>query len=396
MYRFKRFVLIILDSAGIGEMPDAAEWGDGGANTIGHIMAAEHPQLPMLQRLGLGNITLLAGIAPASDPEGSFGKSAILSKGKDTTVGHWEIAGLITQQPFPTYPNGFPERLLKAFSEAIGRDVLGNKTASGTEIIEELGPEHMRSGKPIVYTSADSVFQVAGHEQVIPVEELYRICEVARVILDGPDRVCRVIARPFIGEPGSFQRTGRRKDYAIAPPEKTLLDRLEDSGLRVTSIGKVASIFDYHGITRHLEAHDNSESVDQTVRALREAPEGLIFSNLVDFDMLWGHRRDSKGYAQGLEYFDRRIPEIRDAMRGDDCLIVTADHGCDPTAHGSDHTREYVPILVYGKNLEGGADLGTRSTMADVGQTIAENFGIRLSFGRSFLGELRDSERNAR
>ncbi len=388
MYRFRRFVLIVLDSAGIGEMPDAADWGDAGANTIGHILAAENVQLPGLQKLGLGNIATGTGLPPCRKPTGSFGKAAIFSKGKDTTVGHWEIAGLITHQPFPTYPHGFPERILEPFKKAIGRDVLGNKADSGTEIIKELGSEHMRTGKPIVYTSADSVFQVAAHEQVISVEELYRICEIARAILDGTDRVCRVIARPFIGEPGSFQRTGRRKDFAVPPPDKTLLDHLNDARFSVIAIGKIASIFDYRGISEQLDARDSAESVDQTIRALKGASEGLIFANLVDFDMLWGHRRDIKGYAQGLEYFDRRIPEIQDAMHKDDCLIITADHGCDPTAHGSDHTREYVPILVYGKRLKGGVDLGIRSTMADVGQTVADNFGVRLGFGTSFLNEL--------
>jgi phosphopentomutase len=247
----------------------------------------------------------------------------------------------------------------------------------------------VRTGKPIVYTSADSVFQVAAHEQVISLEELYRICKIARTMLDGADRVARVIARPFVGDPGSFKRTGNRRDFAVPPTEKTLLDHLKDSGLATVAVGKIASIFDFAGITGLLEAHDNADSIDQTIQALGKASEGMIFANLVEFDMNWGHRRDSKGYAQGLEYFDRRIPDIRRAMRESDCLIITADHGCDPTAHGSDHTREYVPILVYSKSLEGGVNLGTRSTLADIGQTVAENFGLRISFGNSFLGELR-------
>jgi phosphopentomutase len=389
MSLFKRIVLMVLDSAGIGEMPDAADCGDAGADTIGHIAAVENPQLPELQKLGLGNIRAIANLPSANKPEGAFGKAAIFSKGKDTTVGHWEIAGLITAQPFPTYPNGFPARILEPFKKAIGRDVLGNKTASGTEIIKELGAEHRTTGKPIIYTSADSVFQIAAHEQVIPLKELYRICEIARTILDGADRVARVIARPFIGEPGSFQRTENRKDYAIPPSDKTLLDHLEAAGRTTIGIGKIPSIFNFKGFTDQIEARDNPVVIDQTIRVLSSAPEGLVFANLGDFDMLWGHRRDSKGYARALEYFDSRLPEIRQAMRKEDCLIITADHGCDPTASGSDHTREYVPILVYSESVAGGVNLGVRSSLADMGQTIADNFSIRLPFGISFLKDLR-------
>jgi phosphopentomutase len=389
MGRFKRIVLMVLDGVGIGEMPDAADWGDAGADTLGHILAVERPQLPALQKMGVGNIRTLPNLPPAAEPAGSFGKAAIFSRGKDTTVGHWEMAGLITAQPFPTYADGFPPRILEPFQKAIGRGILGNKPASGTEIIAELGAEHFRTGKPIVYTSADSVFQVAAHEQVIPLEELYRICQIARDMLDGADRVARVIARPFIGQPGSFKRTGNRRDYAIPPPDKTLLDCLKAAGLATIGVGKIPSIFDFVGITDPLEAHDNAESFDQTVRALDWAPDGIIFVNLVDFDMLWGHRRDSEGYARGLEYCDSRIAEVQTTIREEDCIIITADHGCDPTAHGSDHTREYVPILVYGKRLKGGVNLGTRSTLADMGQTIAENFGLQLPVGKSFLSELR-------
>lgn len=387
--RFKRMILLVLDSVGIGEMPDADRWGDAGCDTLGHVLAADKPSLPHLQQLGLGNIRPLPNLTPAEKPAGSYGKAAILSNGKDTTVGHWEMAGLITSVPFPTYEQGFPDRILKPFQEAIGREVLGNKTASGTEIIKELGEEHLRTGKPIVYTSADSVFQIAAHEQVISLDDLYRMCQAARKILDGEDRVARVIARPFLGAPGSFQRTGNRRDFAFPPPQKTLPDLLQENGRAAVGIGKITSIFDSRGITQHLEAHNNPESVDQTLRALQTAPDGLIFVNLVDFDMLWGHRRDSKSFAAGLEYFDRRLPEIQGAMRDDDCLIITADHGCDPTFHGSDHTREYVPILVFGKELSGGVDLGTRGTLADMGQTIADNFGLRLSAGTSFLKVLR-------
>ena len=389
MMRFKRMILLVLDSVGIGEMPDADRWGDAGCDTLGHVLAAEKPSLPHLQQLGLGNIRPLPDLAPAEKPAGSYGKAAILSNGKDTTVGHWEMAGLITSVPFPTYEQGFPDRIIKPFQEAIGREVLGNKTASGTEIIKELGEEHIKTGKPIVYTSADSVFQIAAHERVIPLDDLYRMCQAARKILDGADRVARVIARPFLGAPGSFQRTGNRRDFAFPPPQRTLLDLLNENRRAAVGIGKITSIFDSRGITQHLEAHNNPESVDQTLRALQTAPEGSIFVNLVDFDMLWGHRRDSKSFAAGLEYFDRRLPEIQSAMRDDDCLIITADHGCDPTFRGSDHTREYVPILIFGRKLSGGVDLGTRATLADMGQTIADNFGLRLSAGTSFLKDLR-------
>ncbi|MBN1566630.1 MAG: phosphopentomutase [Acidobacteria bacterium] len=386
--RFKRFVLLVLDSVGIGEMPDAADWGDSGADTLGHIAAVENPRLPQLQKLGLGNIRPIANLPSAARPEGSFGKAAISSNGKDTTVGHWEMMGIVTAQPFPTYPEGFPERILEPFKKAIGRELLGNKTASGTEIIKELGAEHMKTGKPIVYTSADSVFQVAAHEQVIPLDELYRICETARKLLNGEDRVARVIARPFLGEPGRFLRTGNRKDFAVSPPGRTLLDRLKDDGKSVIGIGKVPSIFDFAGFTDRLEAHNNAEVIDRIILAVEQPGDGLVFANLGDFDMLWGHRRDSASYARGLEYFDQCIPGIKKALGREDCLVITADHGCDPTFHGSDHTREYVPILVYGKRLEGGVNLGVRSTLSDMGQTMAENFHLELKSGVSFLREL--------
>jgi phosphopentomutase len=384
-YRFGRVVIVVLDSVGFGALPDAALWGDSGTDTIGHVLSAENPSLPNLQKLGLANIRPLPGLAPMEKPYGAFGRAAMLSRGKDTTVGHWEIAGIVTQAPFPTYPDGFPDRILVPFKEAIGRDILGNMPASGTQIIQELGEEHVRTGKPIVYTSADSVFQIAAHEETIPLAELYRMCEAARAILTGRDCVARVIARPFIGTPGNFQRTANRKDFAIKPPAPTLLDELMVRGLSTIGIGKIASIFDYRGLTQDLPAHSNAEAVDQTVAALAQAPRGLIFSNLVDFDMLWGHRRDSKGYARGLAEFDRRLPELQAALDGEDCLIICADHGNDPTAHGTDHTREYVPILVYGKKLKGGIDLGTRASLSDIGQTVAENFGVSLPNGASFL-----------
>jgi phosphopentomutase len=386
MVRFNRVVLVILDSVGIGEMPDSAAWGDGGADTLGHVLDREKPQLPHLQGLGLGNIRRLPGLPPVSNPSGAFGKAAIFSNGKDTTVGHWEIAGIITAEPFPTYPHGFPPRIIDPFVRAIGCGILGNKPASGTEIIAELGEEHIRTGKPIVYTSADSVFQIAVHEEVVRPEELYRMCRIARELLDGPDRVARVIARPFVGSAGQYKRTTNRRDFAIPPTGTTLLDLMKQCGLSTVGVGKIGSIFDYRGVTEELHAANNRESMDQTIAAVEKSSTGLIFANFVDFDMLWGHRNDARGYAGGLAEFDRRLPELLDALRPDDCLIITADHGCDPTTPGTDHTREYVPLLVYAKSLSGGVDLGTRQSMADTGQTIAENFGLRLPAGTSYLG----------
>ncbi len=370
-------------------MPDAAQWGDAGSDTLGNLCLAESPFLPNMQSLGLGNIRPLPNVPPAAAPEGSFGKAAILSNGKDTTVGHWEIAGLVTPMPFPTYPNGFPDRILQPFRKATGRGVLGNKPASGTEIIRELGAEHMRTGALIVYTSADSVFQVAAHEEVISTEELYQICQIARRLLDDQDRVARVIARPFLGKPGAFWRTGNRRDFAVPAPEETLLDLMKAGGLPVIGVGKIASIFGNRGFTESMEAHNNGEVLTQTIRALKEGGEGLIFSNLVDFDMLWGHRNDAAGYAHGLEEFDRSLPRLRAALGADDCLIITADHGCDPTTPSTDHSREYVPILVCGAGVRGGVNLGCRDTVADVGQTVAENFSLSVSAGQSFLSDLR-------
>ena len=388
MERFKRVIVIVMDGVGIGALPDAAGYGDAGTNTLGHVMAVEKPELPGLRRMGLGNIRASISLFPVGKPEGSFGRAATVSRGKDTTVGHWEMAGLVTERPFPTYPDGFPSRILDPLKKAIGRGVLGNVSASGTEIIQKLGPEHVRTGDPIVYTSADSVFQIAAHEEVLPLEELYRICTIARGILDGRDRVSRVIARPFIGKSDKYVRTGNRRDFAVSPPEKTLLDCLQAAGLTTVGIGKIASIFNYSGITENLESHNNAETIDRTIQAMRQFSAGFIFVNLGDFDTLWGHRREIAGYAKGLEYLDSRIAEIKEALQLDDCLIFTADHGCDPAARGTDHTREYVPVLVYSKKLEGGVDLGTRRTLADIGQTIAENFKERLSFGTSFLGKL--------
>ena len=388
--KFNRICLIVLDSAGIGEMPDAADWGDAGADTLGNILKSRKVALPNMQQLGLGNIRKLADLPAVQDPIGAFGKCALMSNGKDTTTGHWEMAGIILKKAFPTYPGGFPPEIVDEFvSEAKVPGILGNVPASGTDIIKELGEEHVRTGKPIVYTSADSVFQIAAHEEIIPVKRLYEICQIARKILDGEHKVGRVIARPFLGTVAdNFTRTENRHDYAVPPPNENLLPILKEKGLDVVCIGKIASIYDSVGVTEDLTAKNNEQTVDQTINALRAESRGLIFSNLVDFDMLYGHRRDTDGYAAALERFDARLPEIMDAMRDDDLLIMTADHGNDPTQPGSDHTREYAPLLVYGKSSQGGVDLGTRSSLADIGQTIAENFGVKLKAGESFLNQI--------
>ena len=386
---FRRIVLIVLDGAGIGAMPDAPEWGDAGSDTFGHILESRTVQLPNLQRLGLGNIRPLRDLPPLDNPAGSYGRCALQSNGKDTTTGHWEIAGIILKQAFPTYPNGFPSSVIDRFvRETSVPGILGNIPASGTEIIKQLGAEHVKTRKPIVYTSADSVFQIAAHEEVIPLDRLYEICKIARGILEGEHKVGRVIARPFLGEPGAFYRTENRHDYAVPPPRENLLAALADEGLDVVCIGKIASIYDSVGVTKDLTARNNEQSIDQTIAALKEDSRGLIFSNLVDFDMLYGHRRDTEGYARALEHFDRRLPEIEAAMRDGDLMVITSDHGNDPTFPGSDHTREYSPLLVYGKNARAGTNLGTRDSLADIGQTVAQNFNLELTAGKSFLESL--------
>ena len=386
---FNRIILIVLDSLGMGEMPDAAEWGDAGSDTLGHILETREVRLPNLQAYGLGNIRPLQGVPPVEAPRASYGRCALRSNGKDTTTGHWEMAGIILERAFPTYPHGFPPRIITRFvEEANVPGILGNVPASGTEIIKELGAEHVRTGKPIVYTSADSVFQIAAHEAVIPLPRLYEICETARRILKGEDEVGRVIARPFEGEPGAFRRTENRHDYAVPPPRENLLIVLSEAGLDVVCIGKVASIYDSAGVTEDLRAKNNNQSIDQTIKALKDDTRGLIFSNLVDFDMLYGHRRDPEGYARALEHFDSRLPEIEAAMNEGDVFILTADHGNDPTFTGTDHTREYAPLVVYGKRARAGRDLRIRTSLSDIGQTIAENFGLKLAAGESFLSEI--------
>ena len=387
MAKFNRICLVVLDSVGVGEMPDAASWGDAGADTLGSILKSRRVDLPNLQRMGLGNIRELSGLPAVENPAGSYGKCALKSNGKDTTTGHWEIAGIVLEQAFPTFPNGFPQKVIDEFAtKANLPGVLGNTVASGTDIIREFGEEHVRTGKPIVYTSADSVFQIAAHEQTIGIERQYEICRIAREILTGEMEVGRVIARPFLGaNANDFTRTGNRHDYAVPPPDDNLLPELKNKNLDVVCVGKVASVYDNLGVTEDLPAKNNEQSIEQTINALRKNSRGLIFSNLVDFDMLYGHRRDTEGYARALERFDVRLPEITDALRADDLLIITADHGNDPGFRGSDHTREYTPLLVYGANAKRAVNLGTRASLADIGQTIAENFGARLKDGESFL-----------
>ncbi len=388
--KFNRIVLMVLDSAGIGEMPDAESWGDKGADTLGHILESRKVNLPNLQKLGLGNIRPLQDLPALENPIGSYGKCTLKSNGKDTTTGHWEMAGIVLKKAFPTFPQGFPQRIISEFTEkAQVPGVLANVPASGTEIIKQFGEEHIKTGKPIVYTSADSVFQIAAHEEIIPIERLYEICEIARKILDGEDKVGRVIARPFLGtNANDFKRTENRHDYAVPPPSDNLLPLLKNNNLDVVCIGKIASIYDSMGVTEDLTAKNNEQVLNVTIKALADDTRGLIFSNLVDFDMLYGHRRDVEGYAKALEVFDERLPELFDAMNENDLLILTADHGNDPTKEGSDHTREYAPLLVFGKSARQGINLGTRQSLSDIGQTIAENFGLNLKDGVSFLEKI--------
>lgn len=386
---FKRVILIVLDSVGVGELPDAYKFGDEGSNTLGHVTEKTGVELPNMGRLGLGNIIPLKSVPENPNAICGYGKMAEKSAGKDTTTGHWEIAGLFIEKPFPTYPHGFPDEIIKEFEKRIGRKVLGNKPASGTEIIKELGEEHVKTGYPIVYTSADSVFQVAAHENVIPVEELYRICEIAREILKGDHAVGRVIARPFTGTPGNFVRTGNRRDFSLKPFEPTILDMLKEDGYEVFAIGKIEDIFAGQGITGKNHTTNNDEGITATIKAMDEIKNGLIFTNLVDFDMLYGHRNDVEGYAKALKHFDNRLPEIMEKLTKEDLLIITADHGCDPTTESTDHSREYVPLLVYSPLMKHGVNLGVRSTYADIAATIAETFRVGpTKHGTSFLKEL--------
>jgi phosphopentomutase len=381
----KRVVLLVLDSVGAGELPDAGDYGDIGSNTLGNISRAIGGlKMPNLGRLGLGNIIRIEGVPPAKKPEASYGRMAEKSAGKDTTTGHWEMTGLILKQPFPVYPNGFPADFIKLYEKKIGRGVLGNKAASGTVIIEELGAEHMKTGQPIVYTSADSVFQVAAHEEIIPLEELYRICTIAREMLVGEHAVGRVIARPFEGKPGGFRRTVNRHDFSLKPVGATVLDFLSENGVQVTAVGKIKDIFAGQGVAIAVPTKGNTDGMEKTLQLIKSDNTGLIFTNLVDFDMLYGHRNNPRGYGDALEDLDRWFPELLEALKEDDVLIITADHGCDPTTPSTDHSREYVPLLVYGVHIQEGIDLGVRESFSDIAATVAEIFGLKFGVGQSF------------
>lgn len=387
----RRAIVVVLDSVGAGAMPDAARYGDEGANTLGNLSRAfaEGLHLPNMGKLGLGNILDIRGVPRDWAAAGGWGKCAELSQAKDTTLGHWEIAGVVSTVPFPVYPDGFPREVLDRFEKEIGTETIGNIPASGTEIIQLLGDIHVRSRKPIVYTSADSVFQIACHESIYPPEKLYEMCKTARRILDGPHRVGRVIARPFTGESGHYHRTRNRRDFAVPAPEPTLLDLLKNAEFETVGIGKIGDIFAHQGLTREIPTKSNEEGILATLVQINESPDGLIFTNLVDTDMIYGHRRDTPGYRAALEHFDTYVPKILQALGPEDLLIITADHGCDPTFRGTDHTREYVPLLVYTKRMPRGVDLGTRTTFADVAATVAEFFGVEgLKNGTSFLRDL--------
>ncbi len=379
---YSRVIWIVLDSVGIGEMPDAAAYGDAGSNTLGNIARLRPLHLPNFASLGLGNIAPVAGVGPVDQPTAAYGKCTLASPGKDTTTGHWEMVGIHLDQPLPLYPNGFDPAFMKAFEDRIGRDTLGNKAASGTEIIAELGDEHVRTGSPIIYTSADSVFQIAAHEEVIPLWELYKICETAREMLPG---IGRIIARPFEGESGAYRRTANRKDYAMPPAPGMLLDRLAAAKVPVHSVGKIFDVFLGRGIQLYDKTKTNADGMAKTMAAMADSKSGLVFVNLVDFDMLFGHRNDVEGYARSLEECDAWVPSLLAALAPGDLLIFTADHGCDPTTPSTDHSREYTPLLVYGGAP---AALGTRATLADIGQTVAENFGVQIAKGTSFLPSL--------
>jgi phosphopentomutase len=387
--KFTRVIWIVLDSVGIGELPDAADYCDVGRTTLGHIAESRPLHIPNLVKLGLSNIAPLKNLAPCSAPAGNFGKGATRSPGKDTTTGHWEMAGIWLDQAFPVYKNGFPPEIMQPFEKAIGRKTLGNKPASGTEIIKELGEEHVRTGFPIVYTSGDSVFQIAAHEDVIPIADLYRMCETARKLLDGPHKVGRVIARPFTGTAGNFRRTERRHDYAVEPPPM-LLDVLKDRGVPVFGIGKIHDIYNARGVESYITTKNNTDGMEKLAAALQSQKSGLIFANLVDFDMLFGHRKDVEGFAKSLEEFDALLGKLLTQLTASDLLIITADHGCDPDPRWptTDHSREYVPILAYSPGGKSGTNLGIRDTLADMGQTIAENFGGHIQHGTSFLNNL--------
>ena len=384
-----RVFLTVLDSVGVGELPDADAYGDRGSDTLGNISRAVPLRLPALRSLGLPRVARINGMPPVDAPLGAFGRMAEQSPGKDSVTGHWEIAGIILDRAFPTFPQGFPPEVIAAFEKRIGRETLGNYPASGTAIIDDLGPEHMRTGKPIVYTSADSVFQIAAHEDVIPIKELYRICEIAFELIGRGMNVGRVIARPFVGQPGAFTRTANRHDYALEPAGITLLDRLTDAGHHVHAIGKIKDLFAGRGVTTSVHTKSDDEGVDAIEAAIAEGGPGLVFTNLVDFDTQYGHRNDVAGYAANLERFDARLATLLPRLRERDLLILTADHGNDPTTPSTDHAREHVPVLLTGACVRAGVDIGTRPTFADLGQTVAEIFGVNpLPHGTSFLRDI--------
>lgn len=390
-HTYKRVFLIVMDSVGIGESPDAEKYNDKGADTFGHI--AEHCnglRMPNMAKLGLSNIREIKGIGKAEKPLAYYTKMQEASAGKDTMTGHWEIMGLNIDTPFNVFPDGFPEELISQLEEKTGRKIIGNKPASGTEILDELGKQHMETGDLIVYTSADSVLQIAAHEEIVPIDELYKICEIARELtLDDPYMIGRVIARPFLGEPGNFTRTSNRHDYALKPFGRTVMNELKDNDIDVIAIGKISDIYDGEGVTKSLRTKSNMDGMDKLVDTLNMDFTGLSFLNLVDFDALYGHRRDPQGYGQALEEYDARLEEVFDLLKEDDLLIITADHGNDPVHHGTDHTREYVPLLVYNKGMQEGKELSIRQTFADIGATVAENFGVAMpKHGKSFLKEL--------
>ncbi|OUZ11763.1 phosphopentomutase [Bacillus pumilus] len=391
-YQYKRIFLVVMDSVGIGEAPDAAEFNDVGADTLGHIAEKMNGlHMPNMAKLGLSHIKEIKGIPADEKPLAYYGKMQEASNGKDTMTGHWEIMGLYIDTPFRVFPDGFPDELLNELKEKTGRGIIGNKPASGTEILDELGEEHMKTGDLIVYTSADSVLQIAAHEEVVPLDELYRICEIARELtLDKKYMVGRIIARPFVGEPGAFVRTPNRHDYALKPFDRTVMNELKDDGLDVIAIGKISDIYDGEGITSSLRTKSNMDGMDKLVDTLKTDFTGISFLNLVDFDALYGHRRDPEGYGKALEEFDARLPEVFDLLKEDDLLVITADHGNDPVHHGTDHTREYVPLIAYSKKHQGANELPTSKTFADLGATVADNFKTTMpKYGTSFLSKLK-------
>ncbi|MGM0523473.1 MAG: phosphopentomutase [Bacillota bacterium] len=390
--KFKRIFLVVMDSVGIGEAPDAKQFDDLGADTLGHIAERMNGlNMPTMGKLGLSNIREIKGIEKADQPLAHYTKMQEASNGKDTMTGHWEIMGLYIDQPFQTFPDGFPDDLLDELKEKTGRGIIGNKPASGTEILVELGEEHMKTGDLIVYTSADSVLQIAAHEDVVPIEELYEICETARkMTMNDQYMVGRIIARPFTGEPGAFERTSNRHDYALKPFGRTVMNALEDGGLDVVALGKISDIYDGEGVTKAIRTKDNDDGMEKFIQSIDEDFHGLNFLNLVDFDAKYGHRRDPEGYGKALETFDERLPEVLEKLKEDDLLIITADHGNDPVHHGTDHTREYVPLIVHHKGVTSGKALPIRETFADIGATVAENFGVDMpKYGKSFLDEIK-------